>query len=81
MKKGIIKKILRKIDKKLNKKNKYYWKRKYYKLLKDFKEEKKRYDLLSEDNRRMYAQQKKYQNLYRKWCILIYLFLKNQEEK
>ncbi len=52
-----LKKNIQKISKELNKnKNKYYWKRKYYKLMST---EKKRNDQLAEDLRRMYTELRK----------------------
>lgn len=76
-----IKKILKKITRELRKnKNKYYWKRKYYRLLRDVNIQKKRNDQLSEDLRRTYAMQKKYKNLYQRFCILIDLVIKEEEE-
>ena len=53
-----LKKYIKKIKRELKKdKNKYYWKRKYYKLMST---EKKRNDQLAEDNRRMYTEVRKY---------------------
>lgn len=59
----IIKKILKELEKD---KNKYYWKRKYYKLLREVNQQKQRNDFLAVDLRNTYATLKKYQHLYQK---------------
>ena len=79
-KNNYFKKIIRKIEKGLSKnKNKYYWKRKYYRLLREVNVQKQRNDLLAEDLRRTYAQSKKYKNLYQRFCIMLNLFVKEKE--
>ena len=75
----LIKKIIKYINKQLKKfirwlnkdKNKYYWKRKYYRLLRDVNKEKTRNDTLAIDLRKTYAQKKRYQNLYHTICIML----------
>ena len=82
--KEIIQEYLRKIIKYLKKqirelnkdKNKYYWKRKYYKLLREVNKEKKRNDTLAVDLRKTYAQKKVYQNLYQRFCLWLDLVVK-----
>lgn len=59
-----LKKHVKKIKRELSKdKNKYYWKRKYYKLLRNQNNEKKRNDQLAIDLRNMYSEVKKYQRI------------------
>lgn len=59
-----LKKYIKKLKRKLSKdKNKYYWKRKYYRLLRDVNNERKRNDQLAIDLRKMYSEVKKYQRL------------------
>ena len=59
-----LKKYVKKIKRELSKdKNKYYWKRKYYKLLRNQNNEKKRNDQLAIDLRNMYSEVKKYQRI------------------
>ena len=59
-----LKKHVKKIKRELSKdKNKYYWKRKYYKLLRNQNNEKKRNDQLTIDLRNMYSEVKKYQRI------------------
>lgn len=72
----IIKKF-KKINRELNKdKNKYYWKRKYYRLLKEVNEQKKRNDLLAQDLRLMYCQKNNYKHYWYKFCIMLDLINK-----
>ena len=65
--KEIFNKIAKKLDKvtakkkQKTKKDKYYWKRKYYRLLRDVNNERKRNEQLSTDLRIMYSNVKKYQ--------------------
>ena len=80
VKNNYFKMFLKNISKELNKdKNKYYWKRKYYRLLRDFNEQTTRNEILSEDLRRTYAQSKKYKNLYQRFCIMLHLITKEKE--
>ncbi len=59
-----LKKYIKKLKRELSKdKNKYYWKRKYYRLLRDVNNERKRNDQLAIDLRKMYSEVKKYQRL------------------
>ena len=63
--KEIFNKIAKKLDKvtakQKQKKDKYYWKRKYYRLLRDVNNERKINEQLSTDLRIMYSNVKKYQ--------------------
>ena len=59
-----MKKYIKKLKRELSKdKNKYYWKRKYYRLLRVVNIERKRNDQLAIDLRKMYSEVKKYQRL------------------
>ena len=75
----VIKKKLKKIYRELKvDKNKYYWKRKYYKLLKQVKEQQNRNDTLSEDLRRMYCQKNNSKHYWYRFCILLNMIAKKE---
>lgn len=83
MKKRIsrIKLFLKKIDKELSKnKDKYYWKRKYYKVLREKNIQEKRNEVLAEDLRKTYADKTKYKNFYRQFLLFIDLMAKEEKE-
>ena len=83
MKKRIskIKLFLKKIDKELSKnKDKYYWKRKYYKVLREKNIQEKRNEVLAEDLRKTYADKTKYKNFYRQFLLFIDLMAKEKKE-
>lgn len=58
-----LKTIIKKIKKDLSQ-DKYYWKRKYYKTLKELNLQNDRNSVLSEDLRNTYSKYKYYENLY-----------------
>lgn len=58
-----LKVIIKKIKKNLSK-DKYYWKRKYYKTLRELNLQNERNLVLSEDLRNTYSKYKYYSNLY-----------------
>ena len=76
--KGIKKKI-KKIYRELKvDKNKYYWKRKYYRLLKQVKEQQDRNDTLAEDLSRMYCQKNNHKHYWYRFCILLNMIAKEE---
>lgn len=80
--KDMIEKIRRKIKAYLEElkvdKNKYYWKRKYYKLLKEYNKEKQRNNTLAQDLRRMYCQKNNSKHYWYRFCILLNMIAKEE---
>lgn len=75
----VIKKKIKKIYRELKvDKNKYYWKRKYYKLLREVNAQKQRNDSLAEDLRRMYCQKNNYKHYWYRFCILLNMISKEE---
>lgn len=84
MKKRIkkIKDFIRRIDKELSKnKDKYYWKRKYYKVLREKNIQEKRNEVLAEDLRKTYADKTKYKNFYKQFLLFIDLIAKEGKKE
>lgn len=61
---SIHKRLKEMINKIFDRKDKYYWKRKYYKLHTETQKINTRNEILSEDLRNTYARYKHYENLY-----------------
>lgn len=77
-----LKAFIKKIDKELSKnKDKYYWKRKYYKVLREKNIQEKRNEVLAEDLRKTYADKTKYKNFYRQFLLFIDLITKEEKKE
>lgn len=77
-----LKAFIKKIDKELSKnKDKYYWKRKYYKVLREKNIQEKRNEVLAEDLRNTYADKTKYKNFYRQFLLFIDLITKEEKRR
>lgn len=77
-----LKAFIKKIDKELSKnKDKYYWKRKYYKVLREKNIQEKRNEVLAEDLRNTYADKTKYKNFYRQFLLFIDLITKEEKKE
>lgn len=75
-----LKAFIKKINKELSKnKDKYYWKRKYYRVLREKNIQEKRNEILAEDLRKTYADKTKYKNFYRQFLLFIDLITKEEE--
>ena len=75
-----LKTFIKKINKELSKnKDKYYWKRKYYKVLREKNIQEKRNEVLAEDLRNTYADKTKYKNFYRQFLLFIDLITKEEK--
>lgn len=62
-------------------KNRYYWKRKYYKTLKELKDANERNETLSDDLRRMYCQKNNAKHYWYRFCILLNMIEKEENKK
>ena len=77
-----LKAFIKKINKELSKnKDKYYWKRKYYKVLREKNIQEKRNEVLAEDLRNTYADKTKYKNFYRQFLLFIDLITKEEKRR
>lgn len=77
-----LKAFIKKINKELSKnKDKYYWKRKYYKVLREKNIQEKRNEVLAEDLRKTYADKTKYKNFYRQFLLFIDLIIKEEKRR
>lgn len=77
-----LKAFIKKINKELSKnKDKYYWKRKYYKVLREKNIQEKRNEVLAEDLRKTYADKTKYKNFYRQFLLFIDLITKEEKKE
>jgi len=77
-----LKSFIKKINKELSKnKDKYYWKRKYYKVLREKNIQEKRNEVLAEDLRNTYADKTKYKNFYRQFLLFINLITKEEKRR
>ncbi len=77
-----LKSFIKKINKELSKnKDKYYWKRKYYKVLREKNIQEKRNEVLAEDLRNTYADKTKYKNFYRQFLLFIDLITKEEKRR
>lgn len=77
-----LKTFIKKINKELSKnKDKYYWKRKYYKVLREKNIQEKRNEVLAEDLRNTYADKTKYKNFYRQFLLFIDLITKEEKRR